>query len=261
MHPAKSVILFTVISGLGYGIINVLFLSLIGGHPLSATHTTGITIGMIFVTIGLLSSTFHLGRPERAWRALSQWRTSWLSREGVCAFIAFICPVLAVVLPFIIELSENLIMTLAIPGIVINFVTIHCTSMIYASLKPIPAWHNGYTPVSYQLLSLASGFVFVTGMMSLQQKFAPFMFYTALFLLIVSLITKLLYWRKIATTQTATASSATGLKGVLTLLDKPHSSANYLMKEMMFTVGRKHAISLRKLTIMLAFVVPVICYV
>jgi hypothetical protein len=42
------------------------------------------------VSLGLLSSTFHLGHPERAWRAFSQWRSSWLSREGVAAVATYL---------------------------------------------------------------------------------------------------------------------------------------------------------------------------
>ena len=47
-------------------------------------------IALVLITAGLLSSTAHLGRPERAWRAFSQWRTSWLSREGVAAVFTYV---------------------------------------------------------------------------------------------------------------------------------------------------------------------------
>ena len=32
---------------------------------------------------GLMASFFHLGHPERGWRAIARWRTSWLSREVI----------------------------------------------------------------------------------------------------------------------------------------------------------------------------------
>jgi DMSO reductase anchor subunit len=47
-------------------------------------------LAALLVTLGLLSSTFHLGHPERAWRAFSQWRSSWLSREGVAAVATYL---------------------------------------------------------------------------------------------------------------------------------------------------------------------------
>ena len=88
MHPAPSVILFTTLSGLGFGLLAFLGL----GFP-------GVTgwVAFVFYAIayalavgGLLASTFHLGRPERALKAFSQWRTSWLSREGICAVAALL---------------------------------------------------------------------------------------------------------------------------------------------------------------------------
>ena len=39
---------------------------------------------------GLASSAFHLAGPRRAWRAFSQWRSSWLSREGVFSVLTFL---------------------------------------------------------------------------------------------------------------------------------------------------------------------------
>ena len=85
MHPAYSVILFTTASGAGYGLLLWLAaaaaLNLVPRDPMLGFFGLGLAIAL--VTIGLLSSTLHLGRPGRAWRALSQWRSSWLSREGV----------------------------------------------------------------------------------------------------------------------------------------------------------------------------------
>src|SRR5262245_35506940 len=85
MHPAYSVILFTTASGAGLGLLAWLaLLALVGALPAERwLGFTGLASSFVLVAGGLLSSTMHLGRPERAWRALSQWRTSWLSREGV----------------------------------------------------------------------------------------------------------------------------------------------------------------------------------
>ena len=92
MHPALSVILFTTASGAGYGLLFLIgLLTGTGFLPESrwfAVAAFGLSLGAI--SFGLLASTFHLGRPERAWRAFSQWRTSWLSREGVASVIAYL---------------------------------------------------------------------------------------------------------------------------------------------------------------------------
>src|SRR5215207_728533 len=96
MHPAYSVILFTTASGAGYGLLALL--GLVGfSHGVVSNFWFGLVslfIGLGLVTIGLLSSTLHLGHPERAWRAFSQWRSSWLSREGVAAVATYVPAVL-----------------------------------------------------------------------------------------------------------------------------------------------------------------------
>ena len=92
MHPAASVIFFTTASGAGYGLLFLLGLALpLGLIPADrwlGLVAMGLALGLI--GLGLLSSTFHLGHPERAWRAFSQWRSSWLSREGVAAVATFL---------------------------------------------------------------------------------------------------------------------------------------------------------------------------
>src|SRR5256885_16479292 len=91
MHPAYSVILFTTASGAGYGLLIWLAaagaVNLVPRDPMPGFFGLGLAIALI--SVGLLSSTLHLGRPERAWRAMSQWRSSWLSREGVAAIVTY----------------------------------------------------------------------------------------------------------------------------------------------------------------------------
>ncbi|HHH13285.1 MAG TPA: DMSO reductase, partial [Thiolapillus brandeum] len=90
MHPAFSVIFLTTLIGVGQG----LFLALVTGQVYSLAnllqpqdsvrfYAVGSALSLAFLVAGLVASIFHLGRPERAWRAASQWRTSWLSREVI----------------------------------------------------------------------------------------------------------------------------------------------------------------------------------
>src|SRR5215467_6298631 len=92
MHPAYSVIFFTTASGAGYVLLALLglfgALGLLPADPVLGV--VGFGLGFVMVGAGLISSTFHLGHPERAWRAFSQWRSSWLSREGVLAVATFV---------------------------------------------------------------------------------------------------------------------------------------------------------------------------
>jgi DMSO reductase anchor subunit len=96
MHPASSVILFTTSAGAGYGLLFLIALAAPHGMlPLDMWFgVISIGLALVLITIGLLSSTFHLAHPERAWRAMSQWRSSWLSREGVAALFTYIPAVL-----------------------------------------------------------------------------------------------------------------------------------------------------------------------
>src|SRR5262245_455772 len=105
MRPAYSVILFTTLSGAGYGLlVAIAALLSVGADP--ARPLLVLATGLVLVTAGLLASTFHLGRRERAWRAFSQWRTSWLSREAVMAIVTY-ATVLPVGLLLVVEAQSS----------------------------------------------------------------------------------------------------------------------------------------------------------
>src|SRR3954463_11080544 len=135
MHPAFSVIFFTTASGAGYGLLALLGLSAASGllAPNRWLGVASLGLALALVSAGLLASTAHLGHPERAWRALSQWRSSWLSREGVAAGATYV-PALAFGLASVLGKGP-----LALLGLLVALcavATILCTAMIYASLKP-----------------------------------------------------------------------------------------------------------------------------
>ena len=92
MHPAYSVILVTTASGAGYGLLVWLgVLSAIDALPADRWFGfAGLALSLGLISVGLLASTFHLGHPERAWRAFLQWRSSWLSREGAAAVATYV---------------------------------------------------------------------------------------------------------------------------------------------------------------------------
>ncbi len=153
MHPAISVIFFTVTSGAGFG-----FLALIGlGVPLpdnaaGAFVASAIAAGL--AVAGLLASTFHLGHPERAWRAFSQWRSSWLSREGVMAVATLLAFGVYGLIWIFTGQRIGWLGWLISAGAVL---TVFTTAMIYAQLKTVPRWNNWMTPVCYLLFALNSG--------------------------------------------------------------------------------------------------------
>ena len=152
MYPAPSVIFFTVFSGIGFGLL--FFLGL--GYP----FVTGwvafafFTIAYLCAVGGLISSTFHLGHPERALKAFTQWRSSWLSREGWCAVIALI--LMAIYGAGLVVLGTRWWL-IGVAGAVFSALTVFTTSMIYTQLKTIPRWNSPLTPVMFMSFSLAGG--------------------------------------------------------------------------------------------------------
>lgn len=265
MHPARSVIFFTTASGAGYGMMIWLAVLALSGE-FSTSLASGIVIfgsALGLIVGGLLSSTFHLGRPERAWRALSQWRSSWLSREGLAAVIAFV-PLGLFALTWVFELTTPPVSAaIGLAGAAVSLVVIYCTAMIYASLRPIPAWHNRWTVAGYMVIGPMNGAVLLTLLLLFfgQSKPAIISGSIAIVLLLAGLCVKLLYWRHIRTADAvSTIGSATGLGhlGRVDMTMSPHDSDNYLLREMGFRIARKHGEKLRRIAIALGFAVPIL---
>src|SRR5512141_2103151 len=152
MHPAFSVIFFTAISGCGYGLLFLLGLALTANPQMFGRNEALLLLstGALFAAAGLTSSLFHLGQPQRAWRALSQWRSSWLSREGVAALLGFV-PILALAALLWRGPSGACVQAVGTALAVMAVVTVCCTAKIYTSLKTIRAWHNNLALPGYLL--------------------------------------------------------------------------------------------------------------
>ncbi len=176
MKPPFSVIFLTTLIGVGQGLFLALyagqlysFLDLIPNQDSHDFYAVGSLIVMLFLVGGLIASFFHLGHPERAWRAASQWRTSWLSRE-VIALPAFMGVVFIYGVchwfnwhPLVLDLSDtyhvDFTLLLGAVGVLLSFVLFICTGMIYACLRFMQEWHTPLTPLNFILFGGASGFL------------------------------------------------------------------------------------------------------
>jgi len=246
MHPAPSVILFTTLSGLGFGLLAFLG---IGQPPVTGW------VAFVFYVIayglavgGLLASTFHLGNRKNAIKAFSQWRTSWLSREAWLSVFALVAMgIYAAGAVF----ASVLILPIGIIGAALSVATVYSTSMIYAQLKTVPRWNQPLTPVLFLSLSLAGGAMLAGATM------------VAIPLLALAGVIQLAWWwqgdRRFAEAG-STLATATGLGAIGTprQFEPPHTGTNYLMKEMVFVVGRKHARKLRTIAFAAMIVFPVL---
>ncbi|MDJ1006386.1 MAG: dimethyl sulfoxide reductase anchor subunit [Paracoccaceae bacterium] len=244
MHPAPSIIVFTVLSGLGFGLLAFLGL----GLPVVTGWTALVffAIAYLLAVGGLAASTFHLGHPERAVLALTQWRSSWLSREGVFAIAALL--VMAAYGAGLVFFQARWT-PLGWVGTALSLATVFATSMIYAQLKTVPRWHHWSTPVLFVAYAVAGG-ALLAGQIALA---AP--------LLLVAGAAQLWVWQvgdtRLAASGT-TLGTATGLggRGGVRSFEKPHTGPNYLTKEMIHIVGRRHALKLRIIGFLLLTVVP-----
>lgn len=267
MHPAASVILFTTASGTGYGIL-VLAPILAWFGILPAERGLGVALllpALALVTAGLLASTFHLGHPERAWRALSQWRSSWLSREGIMALITYV-PSLAFAYGWIVfEDISGVWVWAGITSAISAAATIFTTAMIYRSLRPIPAWATGWTVAGHLTLGLLTGLIIIAAVAS-AFGYHPVRFQAlALVLVVGGAIVKNAYWARLDDSwrdveAMAGAAVAAG-DAAVSSIEWPHTEQNYVLKEMGFRIARKHADKLRRVTRNLLFLVPGIAFV
>src|SRR5829696_3941032 len=161
MRPAYSVIIFTAASGAGYGLLVWLALTALFHGPAANRWfaASGMLLALTLVTAGLLSSTFHLGRPERAWRAFSQWRSSWLSREGVLSVATLVTGLVFAIGWIFFGAFSGIIGLFGVLAAALAAGTIYCTGMIYASLKPIHQWHNRWVVPNYLALGVMAAFL------------------------------------------------------------------------------------------------------
>jgi sulfite dehydrogenase (quinone) subunit SoeC len=175
VHPAFSVIFLTTLIGAGQGLFLALFTAQVYGAfsllPHSGTsgfYAVGSLMALILLALGLVASLFHLGHPERGWRSIACWRTSWLSRE-VIALPAFMAALFlygaahyfGLTSPLLVlgdGLGVDLTLIFGVLATLLCFVLFLCTAMIYACLKFLQEWATPLTPVNYLLLGSASGF-------------------------------------------------------------------------------------------------------
>jgi sulfite dehydrogenase (quinone) subunit SoeC len=261
MHPALSIVLFTTSSGAGFGLLLLLGLGApLGLLPASTGFAfVALTVAAALAVAGLVSSVFHLGRPERSWRAFSQWRSSWLSREGVFAVLTFV-PVSVFGIGWVFfGVARGIVGLCGIVAAALAAATIYCTGMIYASLKPIHQWHNAWVVPSYLALGLMGGCLVLDFLVRLWTPRAAALALLTLAVVLVAWWIKEGFWRFIDTTYArSTVASATtlGSRGRVRLFEAPHTEENYLLKEMGFRIARKHARRLRRIARLAGFAVP-----
>ena len=256
MHPAPSIILFTTLSGMGYGLAAMLGLGLL--DPAHMATKLAHVLALAMISAGLLASTAHLGNPQRAWRALSQWRSSWLSREGVMALAAF-APLMWSGWLGVVE--GRYFWVAGLLGAAMSLATVFCTAMIYASLKSVQAWNTRLTPACYMLFAVAGGLVATVFFSACSAATQPWLPVASLGALAAAWTVKARWrarMRRLSPLSTPESATGLGTIGRVRLFERPHMTENYLTREMGFRIGRKHAAKLWKIALVLGAAVPAV---
>ena len=263
MKPATSVLLLTTLTGGGYGLLAWLgILTTIRAAPSAPTFgIVTILIALTLASAGLIASMAHLGRPERAWRAFSQWRSSWLSREAVASVLCYPPAILFGIFWWLWGTSAPATRIFAILAAVMALTTVGCTAMIYGSLKPIRQWHNRHTLLDYLIFALFSGAALLTAITAIGHGRASLPGLIAILTGILATLAKLTYWHHIDHARPLTTlASAVGVTtlGQVRPLDQPHFTENYILREMGFQIARKHSRKLRRIVLVGGFILPVL---
>ncbi len=259
MHAAASLIVFTTLSGAGFGLIFALGLGLgpdAGWGPwLACPLAAALTGG------GLAASTRHLRRPDRAWRSFSQWRSSWLSREAVLAAATL---ALFAVYGFgwlILGQRWTLIGLVMAAG---ALATVYATSMIYASLATVPRWSRAPTPLLFVVLAGAGGFMALAAVEAARGYDPDWTLWKAAVALIAAGLTAQLWNARAAETGLAAAGAtpeaALGLEGfgAVRPLESGHSTPTWVVREMVGAIGRRRAGALTLVAVVMGLALPMV---
>jgi DMSO reductase anchor subunit len=244
MHPAPSIIAFTTFSGLGLG--RLFWLGIDATPPTGWVAFVFFLIGFVLAGGGLLAATFHLGRPERAIKAFSQWRSSWLSREAWAACAALGC--MGIYAALLIFFGTK-VAPLGWLGGFLCLVTVYTTSMIYAQLKTVPRWFHWSTSALF-LMYAVSGGALLSGRIGVGMG-----------LIALTVLVQIGWWlagdlRLGASGSTIASATGLGSIGKVRAFEPPHTGSNYLLREMVHVVARRHSQKLRLIATVLMLVLP-----
>jgi DMSO reductase anchor subunit len=262
MHPAYSVVFFTTATGAGYGLLALLGIFAASGAipPDFWLGLIGLGLALGLVSAGLLSSTAHLGRPERAWRALSQWKSSWLSREAVASLATYLPAGLFAIGWVFLGRTDGWVAVAGVLAAIGAAITVCTTGMIYASLKPIAQWHSPFTLPGYLIYAAITGSLLLNAELQSLGLAPAWLPALAIAASLLGWAWKAATWRhNDALVAVSSANTATGLAGGgVHSMEWPHTEENFVLKEMGYRIARKHADRLRRIVHRAAFALPIL---
>lgn len=264
MNPAFSVVVFTTVAGAAQGLVVALAVALLVGVVVAPGFVSAaLASAIVLLVVGLISSFFHLGRPERAWRAATMWRTSWLSRE-VIVLPAFIGIVLLWWLALRWPAPAGWTRAaLPLAALAVAALLWLCTAMIYACLRFIEEWAHPLTLVNFVLIGMASGCVLAAALGSLAAESALVRFVgpAALAFTLVATVFRLLAVRRNSRIRhKSTLQSATGI-GATKLLQKSMgmSAGSFNTREFFHRASQAAMKRVKLAALLFGFALPALC--
>jgi DMSO reductase anchor subunit len=277
MHPAFSVIFLTTLIGAGQG----LFMALVTGQVYSLAnllepqdsvnfYATGSLLALVLLVLGLLASFFHLGHPERAWRAASKWRTSWLSREVIAlplfmALVALygIAHYFGFTQPWMVikgQLPIDATLLLGTLGVLFALVLYVCTAMIYASLPFLQEWHSPLTVNNFIFFGLASGFTLAAAFSAWSgvQLVAFYGTWAVIFTLLVAITRGFSMYRNSRIKHKSTLRSAIGVRHTyIRQKSMGFMGGSFNTREFFHGAGKGTLVFVKLFFVVMVFLVPV----
>lgn len=260
MNPAMSVVIFTTLCGAAQGLVVTLAVLVLGGalDASNATVNSGLVLAGVMLLASLAASFLHLGRPERAWRAVMMWRTSWLSREVI------VLPLFTatVGLWWLTQALGYFVPLLPVICVLVSVLLWYCTAMVYMCIRFLQEWAHPLTFINYTLIGLSSGLILSGALLALigpqgvAVQVAPF----ALVITIVAWIARALSLRRNRTIRHAsTLQSAIGVRARdIKQISMGMSAGSFNTREFFHPASRAVLKNIKWGFIVLGFAVPAV---
>lgn len=155
-------ILFTVLAQTAVGAF-LLLGAVILGNKLCVGVTDRLHKGMFFIWVlmglGFMASTMHLGSPLRAFNALNQVGSSWLSNEIFTGSLFFALGGGYWLLEILDKGAQSLRKVLLLAAMTVGIVFMYSMIKVYL-IDTVPTWNTVYTPLAFVLTTIISGLIF-----------------------------------------------------------------------------------------------------
>ena len=178
---------------------------------------------------------------------MSQWRSSWLSREGLLAVLTYI-PALLFAAGWDFGRNDG---PWILAGRQLPFRARH--GLLHGNDLSMPEdhsrWHNRFTVPGYLAMAMATGGLWILPILALSGSDLQALAFPIVGFLLLSAMIKWRYWN--VTDNTAPTElpgpRRTPILKPCGCWKVPTTSETYVMREMGYRIGRKHALKLRRL--------------